>query len=66
MVVVQVGALVVLAVPWHEHPIAGGLWWLSMSLFSGWLLLRPRLPAQGAPLGWRCTTARSLRLATRG
>jgi hypothetical protein len=63
MVVVQVGALVVLAVPWHEHPIAGGLWWLSMSLFSGWLLrydlaCRPRVHR----FGWALHTARSLRL----
>mgnify|MGYP000582494049 CR=1 FL=1 len=63
MVVVQVGALVVLAVPWHEHPIAGGLWWLSMSLFSGWLLrydlaCRPKVHR----FGWALHTARSLRL----
>ena len=43
--------------------IAGGLWWLSMSLFSGWLLrydlaCRPRVHR----FGWALHTARSLRL----
>lgn len=63
MAVVHGVALVALALPGLEHPIAGGLWWLSMSLFSGWLLrydlaCRPKVQR----LGWTLHTARSLRL----
>lgn len=63
MAAVQGAALVLLALPGLEHPLAGGLWWLSMSLFSGWLLrydmaCRPKVQR----LAWTLHTARSLRL----
>jgi len=60
---VQALALVMLAVPWRDHPVAGGLWWLSMALFAAWLLrydLACRARVQR--LGWTLHTARALRL----
>lgn len=60
---VQALALAVLALLALEHPLAGGLWWLSMSMFAAWLLrydmaCRPRV----VRLAWGLNTARSLRL----
>lgn len=60
---VQVAALLVLAVPWREHPLAGGLWWASMSLLALWLLRFDLACRTGVlRLGWALHTARSLRL----
>lgn len=59
----QVAALAVLAVPWREHPLAGGLWWASMALLAAWLLRFDMACRTGVlRLGWALHTARSLRL----
>jgi hypothetical protein len=60
---VQALALVVLAVPWREHPVAAGLWWASMSMLGLWLLRFDMACRSGVQrLGWALHTARSLRL----
>ena len=59
----QATALVVLAVPWHDHPLAAGAWWASMALLALWLLrfdLACRAGINRA--GWALHTARCLRL----
>lgn len=60
---VQALALAILAVPWREHPVAGGLWWASMSLLAAWLLRYDLACRPGMlRLAWSLHTARSLRL----
>ncbi|WP_298826159.1 hypothetical protein [uncultured Piscinibacter sp.] len=59
----QAAALVALAVPWQEHPVAAAAWWLSMAGLAGWLLrfdLACRAGVQRT--GWGLHTAACLRL----
>lgn len=59
----QAAALLVLAVPWHDHPLAAGAWWASMALLALWLL-RFDLACRAGVVrsGWALHTARCLRL----
>lgn len=59
----QAAALLALAVPWQEHPVAAGAWWLSMAGLAAWLLrfdLACRAGVQRS--GWALHTAACLRL----
>jgi len=59
----QGAALIVLAVPWHDHPLAAGAWWASMALLALWLLRFDLACRAGiARTGWALHTARCLRL----
>jgi len=59
----QGAALLALAVPWRDHPVAAGVWWASMALLAAWLL-RCDLACRGGIVrsGWALHTARCLRL----
>ncbi len=59
----QAAALIVLAVPWHDHPLAAGAWWASMALLALWLLRFDLACRTGIERsGWALHTARCLRL----